>query len=196
MENAKGIPILQQHGEIDDNVPAYNSRLLGQLLFQSGTNSSYNEVAGQNHWWDTVMTTPQLVSFYYKQTVSNDTVPRKIPEFNFVVGDPGDMGPKGGIRVTHLEDPGQYGKVEVKGRVIRTSNVLSLEFEPWAWQRETVDVDGQELDLATSLSFSKAATSWAVNIRLSYAIMHFTDTFRSALFPTMKMIYYIAVVAS
>lgn len=163
MDNAKGIPLLQQHGEIDDNVPAYNSRLLSQLLFQAGTSSSFYDVPGLNHWWDTVMTTPQLVDFYYKQTTSNDTIPRKLSEFSFVVGDPGDMGSKGGILVTHLEDPGQYGKVDVKGRVIKTSNVLSLELEPRLWQGETVIVDGQEVELAESLSIYKAAGSWKVS---------------------------------
>jgi hypothetical protein len=162
MENAKGIPIQQQHGEIDDNVPAYNSRLLSQQLFQAGINSSYNEVPGQNHWWDTVMTTPQMVDFYYKQTASNETIPRMLNEFSFVVGDPGDMGSKGGITVLNLEDPGQYGKVDVKGHMIKTSNVLSLEFDRALWPEGIVTIDGQELELGDSLNVSRAAGSWEV----------------------------------
>ncbi|KAF2710944.1 hypothetical protein K504DRAFT_475829 [Pleomassaria siparia CBS 279.74] len=162
MENPKGIPILQQHGQIDDNVPAYNSRLLSQQLFQAGTNSSYNEVPGQNHWWDTVMTTPQLVDFYHKQTASNDTIPRRLSEFSFVVGDPGDMGSKGGITVTHLEDAGQYGKVYVKGRIIRTVNILGLDFDPQIWAAESVTVDGKELELADMLSVSRTTGSWMI----------------------------------
>jgi hypothetical protein len=160
MENAKGIPIQQQHGEIDDNVPTYNSRFLSQQLFQAGTNSSYNEVPGQNHWWDTVMTTPQMVDFYYKQTANNETFPRKLKEFSFVVGDPGDMGSKGGITVLNLEDPGQYGKVNVKEHVIKTSNVLSLEFDPALWQEEIVTIDGQKLELRDSPIISRTAGSW------------------------------------
>lgn len=160
MENARGIPIQQQHGEIDDNVPAYNSRLLGQMLFQAGTNSSYNEVPGQNHWWDTVMTTTQLVDFYYKHTASNETIPRVLKEFSFVIGDPGDMESKGGITVLNLEDPGQYGKVDVKGNVIKTSNVLGLELDPVLWQEGTVTIDGQELELGEVLSIFRKAVSW------------------------------------
>lgn len=47
MANARGIPIQQQHGQIDNNVPAYHSRFLAQQLFLAGANSSYNEVEGQ-----------------------------------------------------------------------------------------------------------------------------------------------------
>ncbi|KAF2640474.1 hypothetical protein P280DRAFT_426472, partial [Massarina eburnea CBS 473.64] len=158
MPNARGIPIQQQHGEIDDNVPTYNSRLLAQQLFLSGTNSSYNEVVGQNHWWDTVMTTPQLVDFYYTQTKNNVTIPRKLDEFEFVVGDPGDMGPKGGIKVLLLEDPGQYGRVRVKGHTISTSNVLSLEFDPLL-DTQYLSIDGSVISLpSTSAKDSTSST--------------------------------------
>ncbi|KAJ4289731.1 hypothetical protein N0V90_011061 [Kalmusia sp. IMI 367209] len=165
MANAHGIPIQQQHGEIDDNVPAYNSRLLAQQLFLSGTNSSYNEVAGQNHWWDTVMTTPQLVEFYYTHTRNNDTIPRRLEEFEFVVGDPGDTGSKAGIKVLLLEDPGQYGRLKVKGHVIATSNVLSLEFDPAIWGTEELTIDGSDITRdqgTTAITISKSSGGWAV----------------------------------
>lgn len=145
MPNARGIPIQQQHGQLDDNVPAYNSRLLSQQLFLSGTNSSYNEVPGQNHYWDTVMTTPQLVEFYYTQTKNKESIPRKLEEFDFVVGDPGDTGPKSGIKVLLLEDPGQYGRINVKGHMITTSNVLSLEFDPTIFQPGAPTIDGSAI---------------------------------------------------
>jgi hypothetical protein len=164
MENAKGIPVLQQHGEVDDNVPAYNSRLLGQQLFQAGTNSSFNEFPGHNHWWDTVMTTDPLKSFYREQTASNASIPRRLHEFTMVVGDPGDTGSKGGIRVLNLEDPGQYGKLHVKGRIITTSNILGLEFDPKILDQDSVTVDGHELDLPAgqSVVFAKTADAWEV----------------------------------
>ncbi|KAH7392819.1 hypothetical protein BKA66DRAFT_456959 [Pyrenochaeta sp. MPI-SDFR-AT-0127] len=150
MANVNGIPIQQQHGEIDDNVPAYNSRLLAQQIYLAGSNSSYNEVENQNHWWELVMTTPELVEFYYEQTRNQDVLPRKLTEFHIVVGDPGDMGAKGGIRVTHLKDPGQYGRVSVKGHTIKTSNVQSLEFDPILWSG-AITLNGQNLQLAQSV---------------------------------------------
>lgn len=51
LENTRGIPIQQQHGGVDDNVPTYHSRFLAQQLVLVGANSSYNEVPNQNHWW-------------------------------------------------------------------------------------------------------------------------------------------------
>ncbi|KAF2182801.1 hypothetical protein K469DRAFT_220618 [Zopfia rhizophila CBS 207.26] len=151
MENAKGIPILQQHGEKDDNVPTYHSRFLGQLLFQAGAQSNYYELPGQGHWFDSVMTTSQLKDFYRKQTATNMTDSTRLKEFTFIVADPGDMGRKGGIRVTHLEDPGQYGRVGVKydsalnSYIIRTSNILGLQLS--GRYSEKVDINGQELVL-------------------------------------------------
>ncbi|KAJ4314577.1 hypothetical protein N0V94_006404 [Neodidymelliopsis sp. IMI 364377] len=145
--NARGIPVQQQHGAIDDNVPAYHSRFLAQQLQLSGANSSYNEVPGQNHWWDGVMTTQELVDFYHNQARSTDVLPRQLDEFSIVVGDPGDTGSKGGIKVLQLEDPGQYGRVHVRGRSVQTSNVLSLEFGPPFW-KDSISLDGQDLDIA------------------------------------------------
>lgn len=146
MANARGIPIQQQHGEVDDNVPAYHSRFLSQQLYLAGANSSYNEVPGENHWWDTVMTTQELVEFYYAQTRNTDVLPRMLDEFTIVVGDPGDMGSKAGIKVLQLIDPGQYGRVEVKGHVIRTTNVMSLEFDPVLW-KDMVTINGADFML-------------------------------------------------
>ncbi|KAF2826244.1 hypothetical protein CC86DRAFT_293338 [Ophiobolus disseminans] len=155
MANVKGIPIQQQHGEVDDNVPAYNSRFLAQQLYLSGAQSDYNEVPTQNHWWDTVMTTPELVNFYYSQTSNEVALPRKLDDFTLIVGDPGDMGSKGGLKVKLLHDPAQYGKVEVKGHMIRTTNVMSLELDPTIW-RETVTINGQDLDLGQANTQSGA----------------------------------------
>jgi hypothetical protein len=156
MPNARGIPIQQQHGQIDDNVPAYNSRFLALQLFLSGTNSSYNEVPGQNHWWDTVMTTPELVDFYYAQVKSSERIPRKLDEFEFVVGDPGDMGSKGGIKVLLLEDPGMYGKVRVKGHAITTSNILSLEFDRALFQTTSLSIDGSAITDPSTMQGTEA----------------------------------------
>ncbi|XPS67746.1 hypothetical protein M3J09_000045 [Ascochyta lentis] len=162
MPNARGIPIQQQHGEVDDNVPAYHSRFLAQKLQLAGAKPSYNEVPGQNHWWDGVMTTPELVEFYYRQTASKEKLPRELDEFDIVVGDPGDMGSKGGVKVRQLEDPGQYGKVHVRGRTVKTSNILSIEFGPPFWKGAVV-LDGQTLEFA----MDTASSDTPVNIRLS-----------------------------
>jgi poly(3-hydroxybutyrate) depolymerase len=166
MPNAQGIPIQQQHGGADDNVPAYHSRLLAQQLYLENAKSSYNEAVGFGHWWEGVMTTPQLVSFYYNQTNSEETMPRKLKQFNIIVGDPGDMGSKSGIRVKHLEDPGRYGRVSVRGHTIKTSNVQDLEFDIAFW-KEPVIIDKQKVELSRTsdageapISVYKSADGW------------------------------------
>jgi hypothetical protein len=136
--------------KVDDNVPAYNSRFLAQQLYLAGASSDYNEVPQKNHYWDTVYTTPELVDFYYSQARNKDVLPRKLREFTLVVGDPGDMGSKGGIRVLQLHDPGQYGKLKVKGHTVVTTNVMSLEFDPMLWEG-AVTVNGMSIEL-TELS--------------------------------------------
>jgi predicted esterase len=151
LPNIAGIPIQQQHGEIDDNVPAYHSRLLAQQLQLAGADSEYAEIKGRNHWWDTVMTTPDLVDFYNTQTQNEDRLPRRLDVFHFVVGDPGDMGSKCGVKITQLEEPGQYGKIYVKGNTIKTTNVQSIEFLPPFWN-DSVIVDGQEFNLTKETS--------------------------------------------
>jgi hypothetical protein len=92
----------------------------------------------------TVLTTPELVSFYYTQAQNEDALPRRLDNFTFIVGDPGDIGTKGGIKVLELKDPGQYGKVTVRGHVIRTMNVASLEFDSLLW-KDTVVLNGQAI---------------------------------------------------
>jgi hypothetical protein len=174
LENIKGIPVLQQHGEVDDNVPTYHSRFLGQQLLQAGTQSTYYEAAGQNHWWDTVMTTEPLKRFYREYAASNVTIPRRLEEFSIVVGDPGDMGSKGGIRVTHLEDPGQYGKVHVKKNAITTSNILSLELEPDVLRLESLSINGEQLEVrGASVSIvTDENGNWKVRCPLCTLLMY------------------------
>jgi hypothetical protein len=88
-----------------------------------------------------------------------------------VVGDPGDMGSKGGIKVLLLEDPGQYGKVRVKGHAITTSNILSLEFDPSLFQAATLSIDGsaitipsasQENETTIRITASKMEDKWSL----------------------------------
>ena len=91
------------------------------------------------------MTTDALIRFYKEQVNNNITLPRRLSEFDLIVGDPGDTGTKSGLRVLQLDDPGQYGKVHVKGHTITTSNVLSLELQPGVLGAESVTIDGKQL---------------------------------------------------
>lgn len=160
-ENAKGIPILQQHGSDDDNVPAYHSRLMSQLLPLAGWHSTYAELAGEGHWFDGVMTTEPLRNFYDKHLETPARVSRPKcstsesagdfpPPFSLIVANPADTGSKGGVQVTHLDDPGQLGRVDVSTdcashfMTVTTSNIVGFLIKSHD-RHLSLSVDNQEI---------------------------------------------------
>lgn len=48
--NIAGTPIIQQHGQEDDNVPVFHSRRMSQLLTETGWTTDYLELPGRGHW--------------------------------------------------------------------------------------------------------------------------------------------------
>jgi predicted esterase len=112
VENMAGIPIYQQHGGRDDNVPPYHSRLLHTLIEESGCSSQYVELPHRGHWFDGAMTTIPLRAFY--TTILESTSPKQIPTvFNFIVPNSGDVGSMAGISVDQLQSPDYMGRVNV-----------------------------------------------------------------------------------
>ncbi|KAF7115106.1 hypothetical protein CNMCM5793_001340 [Aspergillus hiratsukae] len=111
LSNVAGIPILQQHGSIDDNVPAFHSRLMHELLGQTQWPSQYDELQGQNHWFDGVLTTPSLLAFYNK-TATFPRRPRLPLTFTITVPSSANIA-KGGIYVDQLRSPDRNGLVQV-----------------------------------------------------------------------------------
>ncbi|KAI4727893.1 hypothetical protein E4T49_04322 [Aureobasidium sp. EXF-10728] len=152
LENVKGIHILQQHGGIDDNVPAFHSRLMNQLIRQQGANSSYVELQGKNHWFDGIMTTDPLSEFF-EQELNDLARPLRVPEaFTLVVANPADSGPKFGVEILHLRRQGQLGKIHVSFSssecFVRSSNVLSLRLPSMYPRTHDIVVDGQRIKLS------------------------------------------------
>lgn len=133
--NFKGIPIMQQHGGADDNVPAFHSRRMNQLSSQMNGNflHRYVELKGKNHWFDGIMTTAPLLGFYdiLEREVDWPELPQ---EFTIVIANPAEMGARGGLLVDQLISPDQLGKIEVERRpisktwILTTSNILRLHF--------------------------------------------------------------------
>ncbi|KAF2427163.1 hypothetical protein EJ08DRAFT_689074 [Tothia fuscella] len=159
--NAKRIPIYQQHGGADDNVPTYHSRLMNQLLFEAGTSAEFSELPGKGHWWEGVMTTEGLSRFYQEQLKNSKVEPENLTEFEIAVGNPGDMGSKSGVQVLYLEDPGLIGRVRVSVNgsfaVLKTANVLAFEIDNAKRGLKNAKVDGQEvkIDSAGQVQFFK-----------------------------------------
>jgi predicted esterase len=158
--NAKGIPIFQQHGSMDDNVPAYHSRLMSQLLSETGWPSKYSELSGKGHWFDGIMTTVGLQEFYREQ-LNNQKPLSNSSVFELVVANPGDMGSKEGVEVLYLEDPGQLGKVhasydhDLTEWSFKTGNVLAFQLNNKKGIPNQVKIDGQSIPLERSDAANK-----------------------------------------
>ena len=149
MENYAGIPILQQHGSDDENVPAYHSRRLNQLSFEAGQDNTYVELPGRGHWFDGVMTTKSLCEFYRSIPWRTKEMPVPPESFSIIVPSSGNMGPRGGIFVDQLMTPDQLGKILVDRREpfwsLKTSNIRRFHFTPVDYRRTVPDlimVDG------------------------------------------------------
>jgi len=133
--NFDGIATLQQHGGADDNVPAYHSRRMNQLITQSnGTAAAaYVELKDKGHWFDGVMSTSPLRKFYADILDLQAELPRIPQSFRIVIANPADMGPRGGLVVDQLRISGQLGKIDVSRGAstwtITTSNIRRFHFE-------------------------------------------------------------------
>ena len=163
MDNFRGIPVLQQHGGADENVPVYHSRRLKQLVDESGGQSRYVELAGQNHWFDGIMTSEPLRTFY-RSIAGTDEMRRELPEaFKIIVPNSGKMGSRGGIVVDQLISPDQLGRIDVvcNHRASRwklfTSNIHRFHFSSnhsHCQLPNIVDVDNITFDNLSSVAGS------------------------------------------
>lgn len=156
LSNFMGIPTLQQHGSADTNVPVFHSRRLKELISRSEDHSphTYVELKGKEHWYDGIMTTPELRNFFDEVINKSDKFP-ELPEiFNIVVANPADMGSRGGLVVDQLVSPDRLGKVEVARKsslwMLKTSNILRFHFD---WESrpkaaaEDLIIDGCSISL-------------------------------------------------
>ena len=137
--NLAGKPILQQHGDADDNVPIYHSRRMSLLISQSNWASKYVELSGKGHWFDGVMTTEALQKFYNRSLQDASSSTETLQQFTFVVPSTGNLGSRAGIVVDQLLSPDQLGKIEVTvDRAslewwFKTSNILRFHFSTDEW---------------------------------------------------------------
>lgn len=164
LENAKGIPVLQQHGSEDDNVPAYHSRLLNQLAQQAGAESDYVEMPGKPHWWNGVMTTYPLSAFFERHLSAHtaaQNVPVNLRNFTLVVANPANFGPKHGVEVLLLATPGQLGKIELihdpltLACAFTTNNIRAFRIPRYFSECSAVSVDNVAFTMEAANVFSK-----------------------------------------
>ncbi|KAL8831473.1 MAG: hypothetical protein Q9191_000845 [Dirinaria sp. TL-2023a] len=144
LDNASGIPLLEQHGGADDNVPVFHSRRMRQILSPrdpSSTTPRYVELAGRGHWFQDIMATPQLQRFY--QQVLNESSAKEAPPpyFGIVVANPADMGSKNGVIIEQKQQPDQLGRVNIRTEV-------GTDHEIGTWEVETSNIVRFRIDKA------------------------------------------------
>ena len=111
--NLAGIPVAQQHGADDDNVPPYHGRLMHELLGQAQWPSEYQELPDRGHWFEGVMTTKYLKNFYQCMVNQSQSVMAFPKTFTITVPSSGTLGSKAGIQVDQLQTPDMNGKIRV-----------------------------------------------------------------------------------
>ncbi|KAF3941239.1 hypothetical protein ABW19_dt0207500 [Dactylella cylindrospora] len=156
VENLAGTPIFQEHGEADDNVPVFHSRRMFELLgdtVQLGDfeNAGYNELPKTGHWFDGIMTYGHMGDFLTRFFGKSRRLPGLQDEFSVIVGNPGAMGSRGGIRVLQLIDPTIYGRLKV-----------AIDRLDCTWKIETVNIRRFELNPTTAASRALCTPSKAV----------------------------------
>ena len=166
VENLVGIPILQQHSSIDDNVPVYHSRKMSQIISQSNGSSCYKELSDQKHWFDGAMSTLPLRNFYNKLLECKHDKPKLSRSFSVVAANPASMTTRGGISIDQLISPNQPGKLRIEQTTagilwtLTSSNILRFHFStqntdevsPSVWL-----VDGCRVNIPEN---SKDAKQW------------------------------------
>lgn len=128
VDNYAGTPIMQGHGQLDDNVPTFHSRRMRFLSHEAGWETEYIEFPGRGHWWEGVMTDGSLPAFVNHYINEQPKIPPLPSKFSIVVANPADMGPRGGVIVEQLEVYDQLGKINIDWTntttwVMRTSNI-------------------------------------------------------------------------
>ncbi|KAF8468375.1 hypothetical protein BDZ91DRAFT_695632 [Kalaharituber pfeilii] len=150
VENCVGTPVMQGHGQLDDNVPAFHSRRMRLLSSEAGLDTDYIEFPGRAHWWDGVMTDGDIPSFLNYYIDAKPEIPVLPSAFRIVIANPADMGARGGIIVEQLHVYDQIGKIDVerKGELweIKTQNIRKWRFgppRPGLGQPKSVIIDNQ-----------------------------------------------------
>ena len=156
IKNFAGIPILQQHGSADDNVPVFHARRMQQLIAtENGANKvAYNECEGKGHWYDGVLSTEALRKFYHN-VASSVEAPELPSHFKIIVPNPATMGSRAGLKIDMLLSPQRSGTLEVDrtrfvGRwTLCTSNISRFHFLDPPVTRNlplVVSIDGQTFE--------------------------------------------------
>ncbi|MCJ1307237.1 hypothetical protein MMC25_000883 [Agyrium rufum] len=172
-ENFAGIPVLQQHGGADDNVPPFNSRRLSQLIVESNGTSDYVELPGKGHWFEGVMTSKPLQQFYSDVLETGSLVAELPEQLSFVISNSADMGSRASLQVDQLESPDQLGKVQIthvlnpngpESLKLTTSNIKRFHVvDPSAYKLRSLPMTiDQSIETLSGEALANGAKWWFV----------------------------------
>lgn len=160
LENVRDKPVLVQHGELDDNVPAYHSRLMKSYsMLQRGVELDYAEIPAKLHWWDGAMTTKPMLHFYLEQLAPPVPHAETPSKFSFVVADTHEFGSVHGIHVVQLLKPDVLGRVSVDTK--QSDNTKTWKINTWNVRRIRLERSGLWSSL-TAVQFDGEPNSFSI----------------------------------
>jgi hypothetical protein len=139
VSNAVGIPMLMRLGGNDTSVPPWHLRRFARLVDQASSEPlavGISEVAGEGHWWDTIMDDEVLAPFY-DAAIQQDGLPPLPRIVDVVTLNPATTTGKGGVRIDQLRKPYRLARASIdRGEgdgsagpwVIVTQNVKRFSF--------------------------------------------------------------------
>lgn len=137
--NAVGIPLLMRLGGNDTSVPPWHLRRFARLVDQATSaplTVSISEVAGEGHWWDSIMD-DEVIAPFYDAALQQDGLPPLPRVVEVVTLNPATSSGRGGVRIDQLRQPYRLARASIdRGEgdgsvepwVIVTQNVRRLSF--------------------------------------------------------------------
>ncbi|KAH9817177.1 hypothetical protein DFH28DRAFT_1081408 [Melampsora americana] len=171
ISNLVHMSMLIKHGEIDDNVPIYHSKILYGLLHTWGAdrkNVTFEGIPDEKHWFNDVFKSPSVVNFLDKQismSRADMDLEKGSFEFTLTVSNPIEAGSFHGFKILMLLQAWKIGRIKVMGvrnqskwaLKVETTNVLAFELPVKTLSRRldghlSALVDGLEVDLDSNAS--------------------------------------------
>ncbi|KAF7983084.1 hypothetical protein HWV62_24005 [Athelia sp. TMB] len=125
MSNLVDTPILAIHGGADDNVPAWHSRELVDVLktWNERADVTFHEIPEQPHWWPTVLNTKEVKAFIDRVSRSVGIEHDYSSTFTLTVAIPSASGSLHGWRIESLQTPGRLCGHKVRQFILDGKNV-------------------------------------------------------------------------
>ncbi|KAI0798096.1 hypothetical protein C8Q75DRAFT_34633 [Abortiporus biennis] len=173
VRNLVDTPILAIHGGNDENVPVWHTRELVSVLksWRPDANITYQEDAGQPHWYSNLFDN-NIVQSFIEKYLQDERPSLAGHSFTLTVVSPSEAGSMHGFKIVNTLKPGRLARLTVQQKStsveITTTNVLhfSVERSSPFWPSQGVFiVDDTQLiteGLPDSILFSINDKKWEI----------------------------------